>query len=219
MCCWRLYTWSLLLFSHQVVSDSSWPHGLQHARLPCPSPSSGECPSPCLLNRWCHPTISSSVTLSFCLQSCPASGSFSMSQLFTSGGQNIGASALASVLPKSIQGWFPLGFTGLISLLSKGPSRVFSSNTIQKQFFSPLPSLFPTLTSIHDYQYSYTWCMSWIPNKVTSHFLFPDFSLFCFTLSVLLPERKLYCLKQKGKTLCLIMSVFLTAILSLLLQD
>ena len=132
----------MLLFSCQVVSDSSWPHGLQHARLPCPSPSSGVCPSSCPLNRWCHPTISSSVTLSFCLQSFPASGSFSMSQLFTSGGQNIGASALASVLPKRIQGWFPLGFTGLISLPSKGPSGVFSSNTVQKQqFFSPLPSL------------------------------------------------------------------------------
>ena len=148
---------SSVQFSHPVVSDSSWPRGLQHTRLPCPSPSSGECPSSCPLNWWFHPTISSSVTLSFCLPSFPASGSFSMSQLFTSCGQNIGASALASVLPKSIQGGFPLGFTGLISLLSKGPLRVFSSNTIQKhQFFSFLPSLFPTLTSIHDHRKNHT---------------------------------------------------------------
>ena len=101
----------------QVMSDSLWPHGLQHTRLPCPSPSPRVCPSSCSLSQWCHPTISSSATLfSFCLQSFPASGSFPVTQLFTSGGQRIGASA--SVLPVSIQGWFSLGLTGLIPLLS-----------------------------------------------------------------------------------------------------
>ena len=107
-------------FSCSVMSDSLRPHGLQHPRPPCPSASPRVCPSSCPLNRWCHRTVSSSVTLfSFCLQSLPASGSFPMSQLFASGGQWIGASALASVLPVSIQGWFLLGLTGLISLLSK----------------------------------------------------------------------------------------------------
>ena len=106
------------------------------------------CPSSCPLNRWCHPTISLSVTLfSFCHHSFPASGSFPMSQLFTSGGWNIRASASASVLPMNIQEWVPLSLTGLISLLSKGLSRVFSSTTVQKhQFFGALPSL---LSSSH----------------------------------------------------------------------
>ena len=112
------------------------PHGLQHARPPCLSPSLWVCPSSCPLNGWCHPTISSSVTLVFfCLQSFPASGSFPMIQLFAWGGWSIGASALASVLPASIQGWFPLGLTGLISLFSKGLSRTFSSTTVQKHQF------------------------------------------------------------------------------------
>ena len=133
----------LLLFSHQVVSDSSQPRGLQQVRLPRPSPSPGVCPHSYPMNRWCHSTISSSVALfSFCLQCFPASGSFPMSQLFTSGGQSIGASASASVLPKSIQGWFPLRLTGWISLQSKGLSGVSSSTTVQKhQFFSALPAL------------------------------------------------------------------------------
>ena len=105
------------------------------------------------LRPWCHPTISSSVTpFSSCLQYFPASGSFPMSQLFISGGQSIGTSASASVLPMNIQGWFPLGLTGLISLLSKGLSRVFSSTTTWKyQFFGAQPSLLATLTYIHDY--------------------------------------------------------------------
>ena len=95
-----------------------WPRGLQHTRPPYPSPSPEVCPSSCPLNRWCHPTISSSVTpFSSCLQSFPASWPFPMSQLFASGGQSIGASTSASVLPMTIQGWFPLGLTGLISLL------------------------------------------------------------------------------------------------------
>ena len=106
----------LSLFSHQVVSDSLRPRGLQHTRLLCPSPSPRVCPSSCPLNQWCHPTISSSLTLFFCLLSFPASGSFPVSQLFTSGGQSIGASLSVSVLPENIQDWFPLGFSGYISL-------------------------------------------------------------------------------------------------------
>ena len=103
-----------LLFSPQVMSDSSRPYGLQHTRLPCPSPSPGVCWKSRPLNQWCHPTISSSVTLfSFCLQSFPASESFPVSLLFASGGQCIGASASVYVLPMSIHGWFPLRLTGL----------------------------------------------------------------------------------------------------------
>ena len=117
------------------------PHELQHARLPCPWLSPRVCSNSCSLSWWCHLTISSSVSpLCSCTQSFPASGSFSMSRYFTSGGQSIGASA--SVLPMNIQGWFPLGLTGLISMLSKGFSRVFSSTTIQKHhFFGAQPSL------------------------------------------------------------------------------
>ena len=119
------------------------PHGLQHARLPCSSPSPGACSDSCSLNQWCHPTILSSVIpFSSCLQSCPASRSFPMNQLFTSGGQSIGVSASASVLPMNIQDWFPLGMTGLISLLSNGLSRVSSNTTVQQyQFFSAQLSL------------------------------------------------------------------------------
>ena len=103
-----------------VISDSLWPHGLQHARLPCPSPTLGTCSNSCPLSQWYHPTISSSVIpLSSCFQSCPASGSFPMSQFFTSGSQSIGVSASASVLPMNTQDWFPLGWTGWISLQSK----------------------------------------------------------------------------------------------------
>ena len=134
---------SLLLFSHSVVSDSLWPHGLRQARLICPLLSPGICSTSCPLSCCYHPTISSSVTLfSSCLQSFPAPGSFLVNQLFATGGQSIGASASASVLPKNIQGWFLLGLTGLISLLSKGISRVFSSTTIRnQQFFSSQSSL------------------------------------------------------------------------------
>ena len=115
--------------------------------------SPGACSNSCPLSRWCHPTISSSVTpFSSCLQSFPGSGSFPTSWLFTSGGQSIGASASASVLPKNIQGWFPLGLIGLISLLSNGLSRVFSISTVwDHQVFCTQPSLWPNLTSIHDY--------------------------------------------------------------------
>ena len=111
-----------------------WPHGLQHARLPCPSPIPGAYSNSCPLSRWCHPTISSSVIPFSCLQSFPASGSFPMNQFFASGGQIIGVSASASVLPMNIQDWSPLGWTGWISLLSKELSRVFNT-TVQKHQF------------------------------------------------------------------------------------
>ena len=119
------------------------PHGLQHARLPCPSLSPRVCSNSCPLSWWCHPTISSSVSpLSSCTQSFPASGSFPVSQYFASGGQSIGVSASASVLPVNIQDWFSLGWTGWISLQSKGLPRVFSNTAVQKhQFFSAQPSL------------------------------------------------------------------------------
>ena len=125
-------------FSRSVVSDSLRPHESQYARPPFPSPTPRVYPNPCPLSRWCHPTISSSVIpFSSCPQSFPASGSFQMSQLFTSGGQSIGVSASTSVLPMNIQDWFPLRWTGWISLQSKGLSRVFSNTTVQKhQFFS-----------------------------------------------------------------------------------
>ena len=123
----------LWLFSHWVMSNSLRPHGLQHARLPCPSLSPGVSSNSCPLSRWYHPTISSSVIpFSSWLQCFPASGSFPISQLFASGGPSIGASGSSSVLPMNIQDWFPLGLTGLITLLSKGLSRVFSSTTVRK---------------------------------------------------------------------------------------
>ena len=128
-------------FSCSVVSDSLRPHGLQHTRLPCPSPTPGACSNSSLSSWWCHPTISSSVIPFSCLQSFPASGSFLISQPFTSGGQSIGALASASVLPKNIQDWFPLGLTGLI-LQPRRLSRVFSNTTVQKhQFFRAHSSL------------------------------------------------------------------------------
>ena len=128
------------------MSDSL--HGLQHTRPPCPSPTPRVYSNSCPLSRWCHPTISSSVIpFSSCLQSFQASGSLQMSQLFTSRGQRIGVSASASVLPMNIQDWFPLGWTGWISLQSKGLSRVFS-NTIQKHQFFGAQLYSPTLTFI-----------------------------------------------------------------------
>ena len=126
-----------LKFSHSVVSNSLQPHGLQHDSLPSPSSAPRACSKSCPLSQWCHPTFSSSVVpFSSCLQSFPASGPFPMSDFFTSGGQSIGNSALASVLPMNIQDWFPLGLIGLISLLSKWPSRIFFNITVQNhQFF------------------------------------------------------------------------------------
>ena len=133
------------------MSNSLWPHGLQHARPRCPSPIPRACSNSCPSSRWCHPTISSSV-IPFCPQSFPASGSFPVSQLFPSGGQSIGVLASASVLPKNTQDWSPLGWTGRISLQSKRLSRVFSKTqfkSINSLAFSFLYS--PTLTSIRDY--------------------------------------------------------------------
>ena len=141
----------LLLFSHSSCLTLR-PHGLQHARIICPSPSPGACSNSCPSSLWCHPATSYSVVPFSCPQSFPASGSFPMSQLFTSGGQSIGASASTSVLPMNIQDWFPLGLTGVISLLSKGLSRVFSNTTVQSINSSALSLLHsPTLTSICDY--------------------------------------------------------------------
>ena len=143
----------LLLFSHSVMADALWRHGQQHTRLPCPSLSSWNCSNSCPLSQWCHPTISSSVVpFSSCLQSFPASGSFPMTQLFASGGQRSGASASASVLPINIQGWFPLGLTGWVSLQSMGLSRVFPIPQFKSINSLTLSFLYsPTLTSIHDY--------------------------------------------------------------------
>ena len=128
-------------FSRSVMAYSLRPHGLQHIRLPCPSPAPRACSNSCPLSQWYYPIISSSVVpFSSCLQSSPASGSFQMSQLFLSGGQSIGVSASASVLPLNTQDWFPLGWIGWISLQSKGLSRVFSSTTVWRhQFFSAQP--------------------------------------------------------------------------------
>ena len=142
----------LSLFSHQVVSNSLQPHGLQHANPPFPSPSPGVCWSSCPLSQWCHPSISSSVALFyFCLQYFPASGSFPMSQLFSTGGQSMRASASASVLPMNIQDWFLLGLTGLISYPrdseESSPAPQFKSmNSLMLCFFYG-----PALTSVHDY--------------------------------------------------------------------
>ena len=139
-------------FSHSVVSDSLQPCEPQHARSPCPSP--GAYSNSCPLSQWFHLTISSSVVpFSSCPQSFPTSGSFQMSQLFTSGGQSIGASASTSVLPMNIQDWFALGLNGSISLQAKGLSKVFSNTTVQKHINSLVLSFLfsPVLTSIHDY--------------------------------------------------------------------
>ena len=146
---WELQNYSLLLNNHNrrmfssvlsscsVMSDSLRPHELQHARPPCPSPTPGVNPNSCPLSRWCHPAMSSSaIPFSSYPQSLPASESFPMSQLFASGGQSTGVSALVSVLPKNTQDWSPLEWTGWIFLQSKGLSRVFSNTTVQKhQFF------------------------------------------------------------------------------------
>ena len=131
----------LLLFSHKIISDSLQPQGLQHARLPCPLLSPWVCSNSCPLSWWYYSIISSSITpFSSCPQSFPASWSFQMSWLFASGGRSIGASA--SVLPMNTEGWFPLGLTGLISLLSKELSRVFSSTTIEKASILWCPAFF-----------------------------------------------------------------------------
>ena len=124
----------MVQFSHSVMSDSLLPHGLQQARFCCPSPTPRICSNSHPLSWWCHATISSSVVPFSCLQPFPASGSFLVSQFFASGGQSIGVSASALVLPMNIQEWFPLGLIGLISLLSQGLSRVFSNTTVQNGY-------------------------------------------------------------------------------------
>ena len=150
------------------MSDSFRPHGLQHASLPSHLSSSRACSNSCPLSQGCHPIISYlAVPFSFYLQSSPTTGSFLMSQLFSSGGQSIGGSASASVLPINIQDWFPLGWTGLIFLQSKGLSRAFSNTTVQKhQFFLFSLPCSPTLTPIHNYWKNHSfnsmdlWCQS-----------------------------------------------------------
>ena len=139
---WREWSFSSVQFSHSVVSDSLWPHELQHARPPCPSPSPGVHSDSCPSSPWCHPAISSSVVpFSSCPQSLPASESFPMSQLFAWGGQSTRVLASASFPSKKSQGWSPSEWTGWISLQSKGLSRVFSNTTVQKhQFFGTQPS-------------------------------------------------------------------------------
>ena len=140
-------------FSHSVMFDSLGPYGLQHSRLPCPSPTPRAYSNSCPWSRWCHPTISFSVIpFSSCLQSFPGSVSFPMSQFFASGGQSSGVSPSASVLPMNIQDWFPLGLTGWVSLQSKVFSRVFFNTKFKSINSSVLNFLYsPTLTSIHDY--------------------------------------------------------------------
>ena len=148
-------------FSRSVVSDSLQPHEPQHARPPCPSPTPRVYQNSCLLSQWCHPIISSSVVpFSSCPQSFPASGSFQISQLFTSGGQSIGVSASASVLPMNTQDWSPLGWTGWISLQSKGFSRVFSNTTVQKHQF------FGTQLSSQSNSHIHTWPLPWLDRSL-----------------------------------------------------
>ena len=146
------------------MSDSLSPHGLQHARPPCPSPTPGVYSNSCPLSRWCNPTISSSVLpFSSHIQSFPASGSFQMSQFFVSGGQSIGVSVSAWVLPMNIQDWSPLGWTGWISLQSKGLSRVSSNTTVKKhQFFGA------RFCKRYGNIYWKDWCWSWNSNTFTT---------------------------------------------------
>ena len=148
----KIGRFSMLLFSCSVVSDSLRPHGLQHTRLPCPLPSPGACSNSCPLSQWCHLTITSSVMPFFSrLQTFPASGSLLMSRFFSSNGQSIGVSA--SNLPMHIQDWFSLGLTALISLQSKGLSRIFSNTTVQKHKF------FSTQTSLWSNSHIYAWLL------------------------------------------------------------
>ena len=149
------WTWHSGQFSFSVMSNSLWPHGLQHTRLACPSPTPRACWNSCRSSWWCHPTISSSVVPFSCLQSFPASGYFQMSLCFASVAKVLGvsASASASVLPMNIQDWSPLGWTGWISLLSKGFSKVFSNSPVQKhQFFS-------TQLSLYSNSHIHTWLL------------------------------------------------------------
>ena len=163
------------------MSDSLQPHGRQHARLPCPSPTPRACSNSCPSSQWCHPTISSSViSYSSCLQSFPASGSFLMSQFFTSGAQSIWVSASASVLPRDIQGWFPLEWPDWISLQYKGLWRVFSNTTVQKhQLFGAQPSLWFNSRLLEKPQL-------WLDGKVMS----PLFNMLSRLVITFLPRSK-----------------------------
>ena len=149
----RVYKRDSDQFSHSVMSNSLRPHGQQHTRLPCPSPTRGACSNSCPSSRWCHPTISSSVVpFSSHPKSFPASGSFQMSQFFTSGSQSIGLSTSGSVLPMNIQGWFPLGWTGWISLLSKETLESIPTPQFKSIHSLALSFIYsPTLTCIPDY--------------------------------------------------------------------
>ena len=163
---WNLYSVRFSLVTQQCLT--LWPHGLQYARLPCPLPTPGAYSNSCPSSLWCHPTISSSVVLfSSCLQSFPVSGSFPISQLFRSGGQSIGASASASVFPMNSQDWLLLGLTGLISLKSKGLSRVFSSTTVQSTLFmGPLGDFLLSSSGMNDCPLFFL-----LPLETTSFFL------------------------------------------------
>ena len=152
------------------MSNSLRPHGLQHARLPCPSPTTGACSNSYSSSWWCHPTISSSVVPFSCLQSFPASGSFPVSQFFASGGQSVGVSALASVLPMNIQDCFPLGLTGLISLQSKDfqePSQAPQCKGINSLVLSLLYGT--TFTSVHDYWKNQSFDLCWQSSERTTN--------------------------------------------------
>ena len=143
---------NLVQFSHSVVSNSLWPHGLQHARLPCPSPTPRACSNSCPLSQWYHSTISSSVVpFSSYLQSFPPSGSFSVSLFFAGGGQRIGVSASASVFPINIQDWFPLGWIDWSSLQIKGLSSLLQHHSSKAPILQHSAFFGPALTSIHDY--------------------------------------------------------------------
>ena len=160
---------------------------MQHARSPCPSPTPGAYPNSWPSSRWCHPTISSSVIPLFSCQSFPASGSFQMSQFFASGGHSIGVSVSSSVLPMNIQDWFPLGWTAWISLLSKGPSRVFSNTTVQSINSLVLSFVYsPTLTSIHDHWKNTTLTGQTFVDKVMSLF----FNMLSRLVITFLPKSK-----------------------------
>ena len=148
------FSLSSVQVSHSVMSESLQPHALQQARLTCPSPTPRACSNSCLSSQWYHSTILSFVVpLSSCLQSFPASPSFSVSQLLASGGQSIGASASASVLPMNIQNWFPIGLTGLTSLQSKELSKLFSNTTVLRHWF------LITQLSLQSNSHTHTWLL------------------------------------------------------------
>ena len=176
------------------MSDSLQPHGLQHTRPPCPSPTSRACSNSCPLSQWCHPAILSSVLpFSSCPQSLPASGSFPMSQLFAWGGQSIGVSASASVLPMNTKDWSPLGWTGWVSLQPKGLSRVFSSITVQKhQFFDAQLSLWSNSTELHFFKIFF-WCGPFLKslNLLQYCFWFLFWFFGCEACGILAPQLEM----------------------------